>query len=282
MLGHALRETFSGPFETYATIRSTVGRGEPLVPSERLFQGVDAREIDSVARVVEATEPDVVVNCIGVIKQREAGKDAVASIAVNALFPHQLAALCSVAGTRLIHLSTDCVFSGRRGHYGEADVPDAEDLYGRSKLLGEPTGPSCLTIRTSYIGPELATRYGLLEWFLGQRDGVRGFRRAVFSGLTTYAFADLMVPIIRDRPDLVGLWHVASDPINKFDLLTLIKSAYESPASIEADDLYVCDRSLDGSRFRKATGYAVPDWPSMIAEMRGRTGGPTPQLERTW
>ena len=270
MLGHVLARISSEYFDSYGTVRESVDSEAIGVRSDRLIDGVSVEAMGSVDRAFEIARPDVVVNCIGVVKQVEAANDPIASIAVNALFPHRLAALCRSAGARLIHLSTDCVFSGRRGHYAETDTPDAEDSYGRSKLLGEPTGPSCLTIRSSYIGPEVSTSHGLLEWFLRQRGEVRGFRRAVFSGFTTDAFSRAVVLVIRDYPGLMGLWHVASEPITKFDLLTLLKDAYGVPVQIEADDMVVCDRTLDGARFRETTGYSPPSWPAMVAEMRGR------------
>jgi dTDP-4-dehydrorhamnose reductase len=278
MVGHVLLRTCAEHFDSYGTVRASVASEELGVPADRIVAGVTAEEIGSVARAIEISRPDVVVNCIGVVKQIETAGDPVTSIAVNALFPHQLAALSRSAGARLIHLSTDCVFTGRRGHYAETHTPDAENLYGRSKLLGEPAGPSCVTIRSSYIGPELRTSHGLLEWFLRQRGAVRGFRRAVFSGFTTDAFSQMVVLMILNHPGLTGVWHVASEPITKFDLLTLIKDAYGLPVRIEPDDMVVCDRTLNGTRFREATGYSSPAWPAMIAELRRRARAPIPEL----
>ncbi|MCA1594057.1 MAG: sugar nucleotide-binding protein, partial [Acidobacteria bacterium] len=176
-----------------------------------------------------------------------------------------------------VHLSTDCVFSGREGHYVEASAPDAGDLYGRTKLLGEVEGDHCLTVRTSMIGRELEGAHGLLEWFLNQDDKrVRGFKRAVFSGFTTTALADVLARIITEHADLSGVWHVAAAPVNKFDLLTLIKEVYGLKVEIEPDESFVCDRSLDDTRFRAATGFDAPAWPEMIARMRD---DPTPYDE---
>src|SRR5207253_2340396 len=154
--------------------------------------------------------------------------DPVVCLSINSLFPHRLARLCHAAKARLIHVSTDCVFSGRKGNYTEADQPDAEDLYGRSKLLGEVQGPGCLTLRTSIIGRELDTRQGLVEWFLSnQGRKVKGYRRAIFSGLTTDALSELIGRIILNHPDLEGLWHVASAPINKFELISLVRDVFK-------------------------------------------------------
>jgi dTDP-4-dehydrorhamnose reductase len=270
MLGHKLWQCFSPRFETYATFRGALAdysRFE-IFDMSRGLGGVTAQNPDSVRGALDAVRPEVVVNCIGIVKQDAAASDPIASISVNSLFPHRLAQICGTAGARLIHLSTDCVFSGRQGNYTEDDQPDAADLYGRTKLLGEVSGAGCLTIRTSMIGPELAGSHGLLQWFLGQSGRVRGFKNAVFSGFTTLALADVLSEVISHHADLNGVWHVAAEPINKFDLLSLIKEIYGLKIEIDADETFVCDRSLDGSRFRQRTGIIAPAWPKMIQRMR--------------
>jgi dTDP-4-dehydrorhamnose reductase len=279
MLGHKLAQSFASRFETFATARSvsTALRELPGAGLHRIIDGISAEDPPSVARALEATRPDAVVNCIGIVKQEVGSADPVASITVNALFPHHVANACREAGSRLVHLSTDCVFSGKTGNYSESDRPDAEDLYGRSKLLGEVGGPGCLTIRTSMIGRELAASHGLLEWFLSNQGGrVRGFTRAIFSGFTTLALARIIGDVLTDHPQLTGVWHVASDPIAKFDLLTLVKAAYDLRIEIDPDDNFVCDRSLDGSRFREATGFTAPSWATMIDQL---CADPTPYAE---
>ncbi len=270
MLGHKAYQTFNGRFETYATIRgqaSDYGRFR-MFDESRLVERVAAEDFDSIKRAVASTQPDVILNCIGIVKQDKSAKDPLASIRVNSLFPHRVARLAREAGARLIHLSTDCVFSGSRGHYAEDDLPDPPDLYGRSKLLGEVDGEGCLTIRTSMIGRELRGSHGLLEWFLGQQGKkVRGFKRAVFSGFTTNALAEIIADIVSHHPDLRGMWHVAAEAIDKFDLLSQVRDTYELNIEIEPDETFVCDRSLNGERFRKETGIVAPQWPEMIAQM---------------
>ena len=270
MLGHKLSQVLSEGLEVYATVRGdeTEYATHPILGKLRLVGSVCAERSESVERTLERVRPDVVVNCIGIVKQRPAAQDPVASITVNALFPHHLAQMCTQRGVRLIHVSTDCVFSGRKGNYTEQDTPDAEDLYGRTKLLGEVMGDGCLTLRTSMIGRELGRSYGLLEWFL-QQEGwtVRGFTRSVFSGFTTLALARIVERIITEHTELTGLWHVAADPISKFDLLTLVKRVYGLQIEIEPDPSLVCDRSLNGTRFRVATGFEPPSWPEMIEQM---------------
>jgi dTDP-4-dehydrorhamnose reductase len=272
MLGHQLWRTFGERLDTRATLRgSPAAYALPSgVDVSRAIGHVSAHDFDGVTRAVAAARPDVVVNCIGIVKQDAAAKDPYQSIAVNALFPHRLAHLCGAAGARLLHLSTDCVFSGRRGNYRETDVSDAEDLYGRSKALGEVDYEHCLTIRTSMIGRELAGMHGLIEWFLAQRGtAVRGFRRAVFSGFTTAALAEVLGDLIEHHPHLHGVWHVAADPINKFDLLSLVQQAFDLDVEIQPDDAFVCDRSLNAERFRRETGFAPPPWPAMIERLAG-------------
>ena len=270
MLGHKIWQTFAPQFDVYATLRGAVReyRSFGIFDESRAIGEVSAEDFDSVARAFGAVQPDVVVNCIGIVKQDPSAKDPTACIAVNSLFPHSLVELCRPLGARLIHLSTDCVFSGRKGNYSENDVPDAEDLYGRTKLTGEVAGEGCLTIRTSMIGRELKGSHGLLEWFLSQRDGrVSGFKRAIFSGFTTQALAEVIGKIIVDQPQLSGIWHVAAEPISKFDLLRLVKQTYGLAIEIDPDETFVCDRSLDGSRFRAITGFQPPSWPEMIQRL---------------
>jgi dTDP-4-dehydrorhamnose reductase len=271
MLGHKLWQTFAPRFDTFVTFRRPPARYARLglFDESRALGGVAAEDFDSVARAFDRARPEAVVNCVGVVKQDAAAKDPVASITVNALFPHLLARLSRERGARLVHLSTDCVFSGRAGGYAESDRADAEDLYGRTKLLGEVAGENCLTVRTSMIGRELEGAQGLLEWFLSQRGGrVRGFKRAVFSGFTTQALAGLLAEVLSEHPGLSGVWHAAADPINKFDLLSLVNEMYGLRVEIEPDESFTCDRSLDGSRFRAATGLGAPPWPEMIRRMR--------------
>jgi dTDP-4-dehydrorhamnose reductase len=270
MLGHKLVQVLSERFDVRTTFRGTA---KPyarygLFTDDRVIEGVSAGDFDTVIAALAKARPDVVVNAIGVVKQSGLAKDPVPSIAVNSLFPHRLAQLCRAAGARLIHVSTDCVFSGRKGNYVETDAPDPEDLYGRSKHLGELGPGEGLTLRTSMIGRELGTAHGLIEWFLGQRGrSVRGFKKAIFSGFTTQALAELIGRVIAEWPRLEGVWHVAADPINKYDLLQLARQQYRLDVRVEPDETVVCDRSLDAGRFRAETGYAPPDWPTMIARL---------------
>jgi dTDP-4-dehydrorhamnose reductase len=270
MLGHKLYQVFGRSFDSWATVRAipraAVDSG--IFDPSRLISGVDALEGDSVVGAIEKVRPDVVVNAMGVVKQSSVIDDPIATVTVNALLPHQLAAACRASGVRLVHISTDCVFSGRKGMYTEADPADADDFYGRSKLLGEVTSPGCLTVRTSLIGRELATRRGLVAWLLGnQGRTVKGYTQAIFSGFPTLIFAEILAECISRHPALSGLHHISSDPINKFDLLCLVRDAYRIAVEIEPSVDVCVDRSLDSSRFRSATGFEPLSWPQMVARM---------------
>jgi len=271
MLGHALWRECRGRSETHATLRapSPEATGVPLVDAAGAVPGVRAEALSTVERALDVTQPDVVVNCIGIVKQAASAHDAVGLVRLNALFPHQLASSCASRGIRLVHVSTDCVFSGRRGRYDEGDTPDPVDLYGRSKLAGEPSGPHVLTLRTSMIGWELGgRRQGLLEWFVGQSGGsVRGYTHAVFSGPTTPVLARAIVTTIEQHPDLNGTWHIAAEPVAKHDLLIGLRAALGLEIEIVPDDDVTIDRSLDGSAFHAASGWLAPRWEEMLSEL---------------
>jgi dTDP-4-dehydrorhamnose reductase len=274
MLGHKILQMLSSRFETFGTFRdqSNIFDLYPAITDInriRFFFRVDANNLNAVEKVIVEVQPQIVINCIGIVKQREDAKVAIPSIQVNALFPHQLADLCHTRGARLIHFSTDCVFSGNRGKYTENDLPDPVDLYGRTKLLGELDRSGCLTIRTSIVGWELKNRAGLLEWFASQRGRIiKGYRRAIYSGLTTAAISRLIDIHLLDKPELNGLYHVASKPINKYDLLVRLRETLGwNDIIIEPDDIFQCDRSLMGTRFETMIGWSPPTWDEMIAEL---------------
>jgi dTDP-4-dehydrorhamnose reductase len=277
MLGHAMWEAARERVDTYATVRAAGGApGDVALDPERTVAGVRAEDPAGVAAALDAVAPDAVVNCIGIVKQADAAADAVGTVRVNALFPHELAAACRARDIRLVHVSTDCVFSGRRGAYSEEDLPDPADLYGRSKLLGEPAGPGVLTLRTSMIGWEPSgRRQGLLEWFAAQAGGrVSGFTRAVFSGPTAPVLARAILDLLDGHPALEGTWHVGAAPIDKHALLLGLRDALALDVEIVADATVVIDRSLDATRLRAATGWSAPDWPEMMEELaRGAVAG---------
>ncbi len=271
MLGRAAFRSLSARFPgaVTGTARSAAARaGFPAELADALVVGIDAENADALAGFLQEVRPDVILNCVGIVKQLACAEDPLVAIPINALLPHRLARLADLVGARLIHISTDCVFTGRKGHYRESDAPDAEDLYGRSKLLGEVDYPNAVTLRTSIIGRETGSRNGLVEWFLAQSGRVRGYRRAIFSGLTTDELVRVIADHVLPNPALRGVHHVSVDPISKFDLLGLVKDVYGVATEIEPDDTVAIDRSLNSERFRAATGYAPPAWPDLIRAMR--------------
>jgi dTDP-4-dehydrorhamnose reductase len=270
MLGHVLfRElTACASYDVRGTARSIEAlRGAiPPAPLGNVTTDIDAADFASVRRLLDQVRPDVVINAIGIIKQDPRIRNLATTVAVNALFPHHLAEHCTDIGARLIHVSTDCVFSGQDGKYTESDQPDAHDFYGLSKLLGEVASPA-LVLRTSIIGHELTGHRSLIDWFLSSSGTVHGFTRAIYSGVTTVEFARLIASVIIPRPQLAGLMHVAAAPISKHDLLTLVAKQYNWSGVIIPQDSFACDRSLIAERLQAATGYQPPDWPTMIRAM---------------
>lgn len=238
----------------------------PDLPAE-FIGNVDAENPDSLADLFARAQPDVVINAVGLVKQIDSAKSVMAAVPINTLLPHRLARLCAAADARLVHVSTDCVFSGERGKYVEADRADATDVYGLSKYLGEIHAPNAVTLRTSIIGHELRGGLSLLEWFLAQTGSVKGFTRAIFSGFPTVELARIVRDHVLPRPELSGLYHLSAAPIAKYDLLGLIADAYDKTIEIIPDDSFAIDRSLDSSRFREATGYTPPEWPALIQDM---------------
>jgi len=270
MLGNAVLRLFgqSPGYQAFGSVRSSSALrflSSNLHPS--VIADVDVENIDNLTRLFAVVHPDVVINCVGLVKQLPEADDPLSAILINALLPHRLAQLCEVAGARLVHMGTDCVFSGAKGMYTEADASDAKDLYGRSKYLGEVDYPHAITLRTSIIGHELDGARSLVGWFLSQEGSVKGFKRAIFSGLPTVEIARLIRDHVIPHPDLHGLYHVSTEPINKFDLLTLVANQYGKSIDILPDETFVIDRSLDSTRFRAATGFQPAPWVELIRLM---------------
>lgn len=271
MLGNAVQRLLaqSPGYEVFGSVRSSGALR--LLPSNlhpSVITGVDVENIDSLMRLFAAVHPDVVINCVGLVKQLAEADDPLSAIPINALLPHRLARLCEVAGARLVHMGTDCVFSGAKGMYTEGDDADAKDLYGRSKYLGEVDYPHAITLRTSIIGHELEGARSLIGWFLAQSECVKGYKRAIFSGLPTVEIARVIRDHVIPHPELHGVYHVSAEPITKFDLLTLVAQTYGKTIEIMADDQLVIDRSLDSTRFQRETDFAPKPWPELLRTMR--------------
>jgi dTDP-4-dehydrorhamnose reductase len=266
MLGHELFLQLRERHESRVTLRQPLAAysGRGLFDAANAFAGIDVRRPGSVESVLGEFKPDAVVNAVGIVKQRPETEDALASIEVNALLPHRLALACRSAGARLIHLSTDCVFSGEKGRYREEDRPDPVDLYGRSKLLGEVAGEGALTLRTSMIGLGLQRKTSLVDWFLMQSGRVQGYRNAVFSGLTTRELSRVIGELLEKHPQASGLYHVSAAPISKLELLAKLRERLALNVELVPVDEPRIDRSLDSTRFRRVFGYAAPSWDEML------------------
>lgn len=271
MLGSSVIRVLSmkSSWQVYGTVRSECSK--KFFSSDiaaRLLTGLDVDQYDTLMQKFIRIRPDVVINCVGLIKQSADANDPLRAIPINSLLPHRLSRFCELTNARLVHISTDCVFAGdTKGGYRESDPADARDLYGRSKFLGEVICPHAITLRTSIIGHELTSAHGLLEWFLLQKGQCKGFTRTIFSGLPTVALAKVIRDVLIPRNDLYGVYHVAAEPISKYDLLKLIANVYGKSIEILPDNDHVNDRSLNADRFRDATGYIAPGWPELIRSM---------------
>lgn len=271
MLGHVLltRLSLRQDLDVYATARNSM-HFEKWFSSElmkKIRTDVDADNFDTVIRALSYIQPDVVINCIGLIKQLPIADDPLSAITINSLLPHRIALACNADSMRMIHISTDCVFDGMKGNYKENDPSDAKDLYGRSKFLGEVAYPHCITLRTSIIGHELKGKLGLIEWFLAQQERVRGFKKAIYSGFPTVELARIICDYVIPNPQLKGVYHVSSAPVSKYELLMLVAAQYGKAIEIEPYDDFVQDRSLDSTLFRQTTGYHPPSWEELVERM---------------
>ena len=270
MLGHQLWRGLHAQHDTWVTLRRPVAdfAAHNLFDEAKAIQADDITDDESLGRALDQANPEAVINCVGLIKQRDEASDEALTLRVNAEFPHRLAKRCGEAGARLIHFSTDCIFAGTKGNYTESDPSDAADLYGQSKHQGEVADAHSVTLRTSVIGHELGTNLALLDWFLSQRGKtLSGFTKAIYSGFTTLEMARIVDRILTKHPALSGVWHVASEPISKFALLQLCREKLGWEGIIEPNDEFVCDRSLNADRFNQATGYTPPSWEAMISEL---------------
>ena len=257
-----------GDHNAYGTVRSETVQSRLELFGGSILTSVLAEDMSSIRGAVLKSRADVVINCIGVVKQLAESKNAIISISLNSLFPHLLKKLGTELGFRTIHVSTDCVFSGDLGGYKEGDLPDATDIYGKSKHLGEIDGDNCVTLRTSIIGHELAGSRSLIDWFLNEKQPITGFSKAIFSGLPTVELAKVIHDHVLPNTFLNGLFHVAAEPISKFELLNLVNEVYRSNKNIHFDDLFIINRSLNSDKFYNATGYSAPDWRKMIYKMK--------------
>ena len=269
MLGHELLAGLSASHEVAVTLRRDLAAyaHHGMFTPANAFAGVDVRDAGRVLEVVADYQPQAIVNAAGIVKQRADAQRSIPSIEVNSLFPHRLAVIARAAGARLVHISTDCVFSGDRGGYRETDPPDPIDLYGRSKVLGEVDEEGCITLRTSMIGLELANRLSLVEWALAQQGQISGYRHVLYSGLTTMELTRAIDEILVRHSGIHGIWHLASEPISKYDLLDGLFRRIGRDGDVRPEDGVVSNRTMSGEAFEKATGFRVMSWDDMLDEL---------------
>lgn len=275
MLGHKLIQKWKSKFDVFLTLRGTFSLFEQfkIFEKDNVFENIDVEKIQAVENVVCVVKPHVIVNAVGIIKQLPTSKNVVKTLNVNSIFPHMLLEIAEKYSSRLINISTDCVFIGKKGNYTEEDYPDAVDLYGKSKNFGEVVEGNCLTLRTSIIGRELLTAHSLVEWFLSNRGKeVKGFKNAVYTGFPTVILADILADIIIKHPNLRGLYHVSSEKISKYELLKLVNEEFKSEIKIIPEEDFRVDRSLDSTKFRRETGFKPMKWSEMIKIMAQDAG----------
>jgi len=269
MLGHQLLISLALRHDVKVTLRQGFASYQQyrIFSRDNAYTEVDVRSLGLLTEIMADFRPNAVINAVGIVKQRPMSKESIPSLEINSLLPHQLSVLCKLAGARLVHLSTDCVFSGKKGNYREEDLSDAEDLYGKSKFLGEVHDSNALTLRTSIIGKELSRHQSLLDWFMAQTGAVKGFKNAIYTGFTTQEMSRIIEKMLMDFPAVSGVYQVSSDPISKYELLKLFREKFNHDIEIIPDTNFYCDRSLDSTRFRSEFGYLPPSWDDMIEEL---------------
>lgn len=270
MLGHMIVRILSAQHDVYGT-SSARNDDAPsfskVLPKENWVDQLDVANWLAVEAIISKIQPDVIINCIGVVKQKLNSRNISDAIYLNSLIPHKLAQFCESAAIRFIHISTDCVFEGTPGIKLLSDTPNATDVYGTTKRLGEVNSDKALTLRTGFVGRQLSGSEGLFEWVRAQKGKkITGFRNAIYSGLTTMALARVIQQVIEFNELLSGLYQVASEPISKFDLITHLNVLWDLGLTVTPDTTFVCDRSLDGSCFSDVTNITIPSWEEMLVE----------------
>lgn len=273
MLGSALfRILPEMGHEVYGSLRQSKQTDflkKTFTNSQNLIYNIDVLNADQLNSLITQIQPDLIINCIGIIKQLDISNDPIYVLPINSILPYRLTELATRVGARLIHISTDCVFDGKKGNYLETDKPNAEDLYGKSKEIGEIKNKSnVITLRISLIGHELQSNHSLVDWFLSQKKQVSGYKNAIFSGLTSLEMAKVIHHYIIPNENLYGLYHVSVNPISKYNLLKLIQEIYAVSTTIIPETNVAIDRSLNSDKFQKDTGYQPPDWKQLIQEMK--------------
>ena len=270
LLGHMLIRVLGATLDVYGTTRESRSDSSPLarfLPQDKWIDNIDASKFDSINKVFGTTNFDTVINCIGLIKQRNAQTTEHEMMLINAEFPHHLAQVANHQGARVIHISTDCVFSGDKGNYVETDTPDPVDVYGKSKLFGELNDVKNLTLRSSHIGRELTIRKSFIEWLLSQKSGhVEGYGHAIYSGLTSQELARLISELLNAKKGITGMFHVSSQPISKLEIINKLNELLNLEIDVTSDSKVQINRSLNSDKFRLATNLIPNNWDKMLSD----------------
>jgi len=271
LIGHKLLQELSTDLEVFGTLHySKKHYGDiSLFSGPNIIENIDASNFELLKGVLLAINPDVILNCIGITKRKINTNNIIETLNINSVFPHKLADWAKINQKRVLHFSTDCVFDGRVGNYTEVSITTAEDIYGKSKALGEINYNHCLTIRSSFIGQELFDKTELLDWFLTQNGKqIKGFKNTLYSGVSTIFMANVVKKIIMNFPNLSGLYQLAPDkPISKYDLLLIAKETFNIDVEIIPDYENVHRPTLDASKLKRKINLTVPSWETMMREL---------------
>jgi dTDP-4-dehydrorhamnose reductase len=271
LLGHMLIRVLSESNDVFGTTREKPNISSPLanfLSLEKWIGGVDASVPHSIEKIFDTDQFDVAINCIGLIKQRDSIVSDSETMLINGEFPHHLAQIANSHDTQVIHISTDCVFSGTKGSYLESDTPDPVDVYGKSKLLGELIDSNNLTLRTSHIGRELTVKKSFVEWLVSQRGGhVNGYSHAIYSGLTTQALARTISKLLLGNSHLTSLFHVSSQPISKLEIINKLNELLDLQLTVTPDASVQINRSLNSEKFQNATSISPQTWDEMLSDL---------------
>lgn len=272
LLGHKLFQTLSARFDNVTGLlhgdrQRFVATG--LFDSTNTVDQFEANDFDSVLEQLNQFSPDVIVNAVGITKRRKGITDARYARRINADFPALLSQWVTQRDRRLIHFSTNCVFDGTKASYTESSPPDCQTIYGSTKAAGEVSAAGALTLRTSFIGRELAHYTELLEWFLAQKGKViGGYTSSLFSGVSTQYLSRVVADVIEFHPKLSGLYNLAAaKPITKYDLLCLARDVFKINVEIIPEENNLNNAVLDGSVLNRKLNLKIPTWQEMMDDI---------------
>ena len=270
MIGHKMFQLLTmNNLEASGTVRHAPANylSVSFFANQRIIPSIDVTKLASVQSLLNSRNPDIIINCVGITLRKPEIKDEELCVKVNAEFPHFLKKYVEVNKKYLIHFSTDCVFSGKADSYTEDSKPDATDVYGRTKALGEVSGDHALTLRGSQLGSEVFGKSELLEWAIAQSgQSIKGYDQAIYSGVTTNGVADLVADLIQRPKRLTGLYQVASQPISKYDLLCKVNQIFKLRMKIEPDSSYKNRKVLSAAKIASEIGYRCASWDQMLQQ----------------